>query len=176
MTLLITIAMTLFLVFGPGHPLLPAAKATESASATTSAGVVKVDTVEVEIVPPDRDSKTLQNLVHEIIVTPANHIFSAQDIDRAVSNLKSSGLFENIHVDTKDDFGRTTLLFRLTPYGLIKEISFHGAFPLLEETILHAMTIAVGSPFIEKNLTQQSHFIEQLYRHNGFIDPDVPPR
>jgi outer membrane protein insertion porin family len=148
------------------------ALAIDHATPAPSVEMLNVTGVAVEMVPAGHSSESLQRLA-EAMIRATDRRFSAEDIDRTVARLKSTGLFAAIHVDTRPDPSGTVLLFRLTPFGLIKEISFDGAFPLLEDNILRVMTIAVGSPFVENDLPRQERFIAQLYRHNGFISPGV---
>lgn len=100
-------------------------------------------------------------------------LLSADKIQRLATALKACRRFEHIHLDTEMTENGLKLIITVTPFKLIKDIRFHGKYPLFEKQILNVMTLYPGDAFDEAEVDRQPKLIAQLYRRYGYIDPKV---
>ncbi len=152
------------------------AQAAEGLSRIVSAQETTIHKVliEVEDFPGEKDYWA--DLARDLIVVRAGEVFSAERIEASIGALKQSRLFRNIHLESLAETGaghHTVLLFRLTPFHLIKDIRLEGAVPLFEKEVLTAMTVYVGDTFTEEKLANQESVIKNLFVQAGFPNPRV---
>ena len=112
-------------------------------------------------------------LARNLIAIKAGDSLDPDLLKKSLDALTRSRVFETVHVDTPDKDGRVTLLFRLKPFRLVREIDIHGAFPLFEKDILNAMTLTVGDRFSEDVLPRETEAITALLTREGYTTPEV---
>jgi outer membrane protein insertion porin family len=99
--------------------------------------------------------------------------FSAVRVAESLAALKACGSFRRIDADTRENQHGITLTYAVTPFRLVKEIIIKGKYPLFENKILNAMTIYPGDAYEPAVAAAQAELVADLYRKEGFIDPDV---
>jgi outer membrane protein insertion porin family len=99
--------------------------------------------------------------------------FTPEQLQASIEALKQCNRFRKIDVDSREEKEGITLLFRLVPFRLIKDIKIDGAFPLFEREVLNVMTVYVGDAFVEEDLPQQATLIANLFRKQGFVAPKI---
>jgi outer membrane protein insertion porin family len=99
--------------------------------------------------------------------------FTPEQLQASIEALKQCNRFQKIDVDSREEKEGITLLFRLVPFRLIKDIKIDGASPLFEREVLQVMTVYVGDAFVEEELSQQATLIANLFRKQGFVAPKI---
>lgn len=119
-------------------------------------------------------SEELKDFARSLISLKEKEPFSAVKFENSLDALKRTHLFRAIDVD--DPVGTPLgfhLTFKLTAYYRISDIKIQGAFPLLERKLLTAMSIYVGDAFVPSTLKNQEERIRDLYRKEGYPEPNV---
>lgn len=134
--------------------------------------------IEIEIIVDDeRDEKRWKNIAENLIFLEADEPFSDARFSRSVSALNRSGLFETIEIPDPDwTDPPLVMVFRLKPFARIKDIHISGNFPLLEAEVLDVMTVYTGDAYRPDILDEQAAYIRELFRAEGYIDPEVAVR
>jgi outer membrane protein insertion porin family len=132
--------------------------------------------VRIEIVDPPPTGTDFQVLARSLIGLEAGRLFSEKHLRQAIAVLEECNRFHKIHVDAEEEADGMRVIFQLTPFRRVKEIQVSGAYPLFERKVLNAMTLFPGSNFVPEALARQKAAIEQLYRREGYIDPQVALR
>ncbi|RLC11336.1 MAG: hypothetical protein DRI57_19090, partial [Deltaproteobacteria bacterium] len=114
-----------------------------------------------------------KEMARNLIFLRKGEPFSAEKLKQSLEALKLCKKFQNIHVDSQEVGKTLVLLFRMTPFRQIKDIKIRHASPFLERDILNAMTIYIGDAFSKEALPKQEEFIEEIFKREGFIDPQV---
>lgn len=114
-----------------------------------------------------------REMANNLIFLRKGEPFSAEKLKQTLEALKLCRKFRNIHVDSQEGEGTIALLFRMTPFRHIKDIRIKHASPFLERDILNAMTIYIGDAFSKESLPKQEESIEEIFKREGFIDPQV---
>jgi outer membrane protein assembly factor BamA len=141
-----------------------------------------ISSILIEFSDLSGDKTELIKMARDLIFLKEGDRFSAAKLQKSLELLKLSESFREINVDSIEEEGdRIKLLFRLTPFRLIKDIKISGGHPLFERQILNTMTIYTSDAFIEEELHKQTAFIEELFQREGFPVPivnvtDVPGR
>jgi len=99
--------------------------------------------------------------------------FSATRVSESLAALKACGSFRNIVADSKENQRGITLTYAVTPFRRVKEMVIKGKYPLFENKILNAMTVYPGDVYEPAVVAGQADFVADLYRKEGFIDPDI---
>ena len=148
-----------------------AGMAQETSTAEQVDSVIKEVRLEIDA-HPDRQP-TYTAMAKRIINLQPGDPLEAAAIETAVAALKASNRFAAIHVDAFPDAGGEVLVFRLTPFTIIKDIRIRGGYPLFERDILNQMTLYPGDPYTKTDLSNQIASIAERYRREGYIDPHV---
>ncbi len=144
---------------------------TPSSAVADAADVVSDVQVIIEGRPDHQDHYT--NMARRIIPIEPGDALTEDSLQASLENLRLSKRFAAIHVDTAATSGGTVLMFTLTPYLYISQITIRGAYPLFERDILNQMTIYPGNPYTGRDLSAQIASVEALYKREGYIDPRV---
>ena len=99
--------------------------------------------------------------------------FSAARVGDSLAALKACGSFRRINADSREDENGITLTYTLSPFRLIKEIEIRGKYPLFENKVLNAMTVYPGDAYVPAKVDLQPSRVGDLFRREGYIDPDV---
>ena len=167
MKFILSAAFLLLLTLG----LCPA-QADEAADSGLSGVVARID-LRVDGAAADRKSN-LEDLSRNLIRLKEKQPFTVQKLEESIRVLKGTGLFRTIDIpDPVKTPSGLHLTFVLTAYYRIRDIRIFGAFPLLERELLTAMTIYTGDAFIPVSLRAQVGRIKDLYRKEGYPEPDV---
>jgi len=110
-------------------------------------------------------------LAKNLIFLKEGERFSENKLQDSIKALKGSNLFQEIHIDSKEEKETIRLFFHLKLFRQIKDIKVGGGFPLFEREIINAMTIYIGDAFIPEELPKQKALIEELFRQQGFKAP-----
>ena len=76
----------------------------------------------INITDPARNKAKLEELARNLIFLRIGDTFSDARLQDSVNALNLSKKFRQIHIDTKEEAGTITLLFKLTTFQLIKDI------------------------------------------------------
>ena len=145
----------------------------DSKSETTSPPAPMVAKIVVEIQDVPGDATPCVEMARNLIFLAEGDRFSPVRVEQSIEALKACDRFQKIHVDSREEHGAITLVFRLSVFRLIKEIKIDGQFPLFEREILNAMTMRVGKAFMEEELRQQEVLIAEVFQKEGFFAPKV---
>jgi outer membrane protein insertion porin family len=119
------------------------------------------------------DDHTWTRMTKSLIFFQEGDRFSSDKLQASIEALKQCNRFQKIDVDSREEKEGITLLFRLVPFRLIKDIKIDGASPLFEREVLQVMTVYVGDAFVEEELSQQATLIANLFRKQGFVAPKI---
>lgn len=129
--------------------------------------------ISVQIEPVTGAGENLDLLPAQLIFLEKGQPFSPQRLQESIEALKMSRRFGQIEIDSSEDLGTMTLLFRLVPFKLIYDIHIRGEYPLFERDILDALTVKSGDPYVVTELKKQSELIETVFRRQGYMTPQV---
>lgn len=166
--------LVLTLLFFPAGSIPAGDTATIGEDATAfndSARVIADIRVAIEG-PPDWQDSYAHMAKQLIPIKPGDRLTDAA-IKAAVDALTLSHRYGGIHVDSTSTPSGEALIFTLTPYRYIRDIRIRGAYPLFERDILNQMIIYPGDPYTGKTFSSQIEAIVELYRREGYIDPQV---
>ena len=152
--------------FSPVH-------AGESAAALSSDNAPIVSEIFFEVRDDSFRRESLTSLARNLIFIKKGDRFSDARLQNSLEALKLVKTFSHIHVDTRQEPDGIVLLFRLTPYRLIKDIRIRGKYPLFERDVLNAITLYAGAPLVPEKLEQQEKLIAARYQDEGYIAPKV---
>ena len=132
-----------------------------------------ISDIRIQIEPVSGGGENLDLLPAQLIFLEKGQPFSPQLLQESIEALKMSQRFEQIEVDSSQDQGAMTLLFRLVPFKLIYDIHIHGQYPLFKRDILDALTVKPGDPYVATGLKKQSELIAAVFRRQGYLNPQV---
>ena len=132
-----------------------------------------VSQVIVDIINPPPYQKDWTALARSLIHIQNGDRFSSEKVLKSITTLEKSELFESISADTRKVGDAIELIFRLTPFAVIKDIRIQGSYPLFGEEIIRILSVYVGDAYITDEMPRQVERIETLYRREGLINPQV---
>jgi outer membrane protein insertion porin family len=152
----------LLLLLGPsGHFV--------QAQATGHDPVIAAVHVDIQGGTPQRQAQ-LKDMAQKMIRFQPGDRFTPQGLDTTISLLTQSRQFSAIEIDDPDMAAASiTLVFRLTPVMLIRDIQVTGAFPVFSQTIVNATDYFVGSPFFPDQVEKNTQAIESVMAENGYV-------
>ena len=124
--------------------------------------------VVIEIGGKREDSNRLERLARDLIRIEKGTVLSAKRLEESIHNLRQSGVFETIHVDSRKQDATATVFFQLKPFRLIEDIHITGAFPLFEKDVVNAMTMGPGDRFLKDKLARQAEGITRMLTSEGY--------
>ena len=138
----------------------------------TAEPIVSRIIIDVQGIPGD--ASQWESLARNLIFLQEGHVFSAKRFQDSLDALKASHLFKAIAVPDPD-WGekKITLQFKVTPFGRVKDIKIHGAFPLMEREILNAMQLYPGDAYLAEKLPAKGAALTRLFKKEGYIAPVV---
>ncbi len=147
------------------------------ASATTERTASRPMVIDIRIAVIDEtgDRHYWSQMVEQITTTFIRRgeplsVSAVESLSTALANCKQ---FQSIHLDTEETPSGLVFTIAVTPFKRIKDIRIHGKYPLFEKQVLKRMTLYPGDAFEPSEVAKQSQLIADLYRQNGFIDPQV---
>lgn len=165
----IYIVVVLLLIFIA--PLLSYSDNTRLQTDAVSSPVISDIIIDISALPGDAEK--LKEMTRNLIFLKEGDFFSDARLRDSINALNLSKKFREINVNLREEAGKITLFFRLTPFRQIKDITINGKFPLFEKEILNVMTIYIGDAFSREDLPKQGALITQLLEREGFIKPEV---
>ncbi len=152
---------------------LPAAAQPDSEPAP----IISAIDVHLLDVPPELNQTLWLHAARSLIPIEPEAEFSEVHLKAVLDALKTSNLFESIHLESETSGDRIRLMFALSPFRRVRDIRIKGQFPLFKTDILRVMTIHPGSVFSSKQdpLRQQQR-IAALYQREGFESAKVSIR
>lgn len=133
-----------------------------------------IDKIRIDIEGGVKDAARWENIARHLVFLKEGGRFSEKGLSESIEALKQSNLFKAIDIPDPDFSARDfTLVFRLTPYPRIKNIVINGGFPLLEKEIKNVMTFAAGDAYKPQMLDEQTGYIKELFKKEGYIEPKV---
>ena len=171
-------ALFLFTEASAGAGELTAGPAIQEDATGDDVTDLMIGRIEIEIIVDDeRDKERWEKIAESLIFLKEGEPFSDARFSWSVSALNRSGLFETIEIPDPDwTDPPLTMLFRLKPFARIKDIHISGNFPLLEDEVTDIMTVYTGDAYIQSVLDEQAAYIRELFRTEGYIDPEVSIR
>ncbi|HQP31301.1 MAG TPA: POTRA domain-containing protein, partial [Deltaproteobacteria bacterium] len=113
------------------------------------------------------------NLVRDLISLETGKPFSLERYALSLEELNLSKRFEEIVTAVEQVEGGIAMSFYLTPAWVLRDIRVSGHAPLFKTDVLKAMSISPGDALQHDVFTAQAGLIEDLYRREGFVDPQV---
>ncbi|MFC1853180.1 outer membrane protein assembly factor BamA, partial [candidate division CSSED10-310 bacterium] len=132
-----------------------------------------VSDIKIEFLAPEQPEAFWFTMARNLIFFKKGDQFSAERLEETLKALQLCKKFSEIKVDSHEDEDQIDLLFRLRRLSLIKDIKIEGRFPLFEREILNVMTIYPGDVYFADKLSEQESLIADIYKREGFIDPQV---
>ncbi|MBN2297231.1 MAG: hypothetical protein JXM72_01485, partial [Deltaproteobacteria bacterium] len=132
-----------------------------------------IDAVHIDIQGAPGRTGEFESLARDLIYLKEGQVVSDKSIIRALEELKASGRFEELDVQSSQDDSKVILTFSLKPFALIKDIRITGSEPLFEKDILDAMTMYTGGNFSMASLPDQERLITGLFVREGFFEPMI---
>ncbi len=157
-----------FLIF-----FLPITGRAEGGADQISPAPVIVKEVKIKIDETTQGSRMYRDMARRLIRLKPGDSLTESKIKASVDALSLSERFAKIHVDTESDGNNETVVFTLTPFRFIRDITIGGNYPLFEKDVLNRMTIYVGDVFRPEDVAKQGDAIVELYKREGYIDPKV---
>ncbi len=139
------------------------------------AGNPVVQNVKIEILGGTRERKAgLESMAKKMTRRLIGKELSSERLDTTVSLLKQTRQFSSIDIPDQDwDAAAVTLVFRLTPTAVIREIKVSGAFPIFSGTVIKASGYAVGSAFTTDSTVKATQTVKSLMADRGYPGADV---
>jgi len=132
-----------------------------------------VSKIIVEIQDAAGDESRWTEIAENLIFLKEGEPFSAQKLQESLEALKLCRKFQTINADSDDGKYAVKLFFRLKPFRQVKDIQIISASPLFERDILNVMTFYIGDAFVGDQLKKQAELIENIFKEEGFIRPEV---
>jgi len=132
-----------------------------------------IEAVHIDIHGAPGRTGEFESLARDLIYLKEGQVVSDRSIIRALEELRASGRFEEIDVQSSQDDAKVILTFSLKPFALIKDIRITGSAPLFEKDVLDAMTMYTGGTFSMASLPDQERLIAELFVHEGFFEPMI---
>jgi len=149
------------------------APAEQTGSDAASVSLPVVAEIAVELLDFPGDEATWVEMARNLIGLREGDRFPADRLQASIQALKKCNRFQKIDVDSTEAKEGVIVVFRLTPFRLIKDIKIDGAFPLFEREVLNVMTVYIGDVYVEEKLPQQEALIADLFQKQGFIAPEI---
>jgi outer membrane protein insertion porin family len=137
-----------------------------------------IDEIRIEIdLTEDEDADRWERVARDMIFLREGEPFSDERFSQTISALNRSRLFQSIDVPDPDWTEPSfTMTFRLKPFFRVKDIRISGGFPLLEREIIDTMSVYTGDAYIPRQIEEQAEYIKDLFKREGYIDPNVTLR
>lgn len=132
-----------------------------------------VSEIIVEIDDVQGDKTKWIEIARNLIFLRQGEPFSPERFQQSVDALKLCKKFQNIHIDSSDGEEEIAIIFRMSPFRLVKNIKIDNASPLFERDILNVMTTYIGGAFVRDDISKQEKLIKTVFRKEGFADPKV---
>jgi len=113
------------------------------------------------------------NLAHDLISLEKGEPFSLERYALTLEELELSKRFEEILTAVQPEEGGVAMSFYLTPAWVVRDIRVSGHAPLFKTDVLKAMSISPGDALLPDAFKAQAGLIADLYRREGFVDPQV---
>ncbi|MBU1343034.1 MAG: outer membrane protein assembly factor BamA [Proteobacteria bacterium] len=134
----------------------------------------KIFDIVIHITDSKTDHHLWESMARDIIPIKKQDLYSLDKIEKAIAALVDSNMFQSVHVADPDLTPEGVILsFSLTPFGRIKDIVIHNAFPLFQKEVINVMSIFTGDSFSEKKLNEQPERIKNLFKDQGYTDPQI---
>ncbi len=98
-----------------------------------------------------------------------------RDIQRAITALMSTGQFDDIVVEQREDAGRLVLVFRVVERPLLQRWAVRGAERIPPGTVRDRVTLQEARPLDRNALARSVLAIDSLYRDRGYYAARVEP-
>ncbi len=145
----------------------------DAAPGTGPAPIVREIIIHIEDLAPKEDPKRVYNIARDLIFLEEGEPFSPEKLQETIDALKLCQQFKDIHIDSKDTPAGIKLIFNMSRFHRISNITVDGAFPILDQEVTNVMTIYTGDAFDEEKLDEQKERIIDLFKGEGFISPEV---
>jgi outer membrane protein insertion porin family len=152
--------------------VIPAA----AAAADTGLPREMISNVRIEIVDPPPGETDWAGLARSLILIEAGDRFSENALRQSIAALEQSNRFRSIHVDAEESAAAgddIVVVFKLTPFRLVKDVRIEGAYPVFERRVLNDMTVFPGDNYVATEIAEQAAAIERLFVQQGYIAPQV---
>ncbi|MDD4073543.1 MAG: outer membrane protein assembly factor BamA [Desulfobacterales bacterium] len=156
-----------------GLSVAPYAMAGPADSAVEAVSAPVVSQIVITVDDSWGKARELTQMASELMVIRKGEPFSTERMEQSIAALKLCRRFQQIDVDSRDENGQMVLTVHLKPFQYIKDVRIHGKYPLFEKQILNAMTIYAGDVYDPDELNRPETLIAELYRRQGFIDPQI---
>jgi len=127
----------------------------------------------IKIVDAVQNSNGLTQMACNLISLKKGDKFCLDKFKASLSALKLCKKFSRIHVESKEENSKITLIYHLAPSFLIKDIKISGTYPLFEQDVLNVMTIYSGDIYDKKKILEQKVLITNIYEREGFETCEV---
>lgn len=134
---------------------------------------VPVQTVNIVIQACPWCTVETTNLARDLISLERGAPFSQELYKLSLEELELSKRFEEVLTAVQPLEGGIALTFYLTPAWVVRDIRVSGHAPLFKTDVLKAMSISQGDALFPEAFKAQSGLIADLYRREGFVDPQV---
>jgi outer membrane protein insertion porin family len=127
----------------------------------------------VEVPYPGFDPAGAKAWVASLLAIQPPVVFDPAQLEAAIAVLNQSGRFSAIHADIEERQQGVRVTMRLTPARRIRAIDIKGQYPLFEKDVKTALGEDVGGIYRPAANPDQARRIADLYRDEGFPDPQV---
>lgn len=134
---------------------------------------VPVQNINIEIQACPWCTVETANLAHDLISLEKGEPFSLELYELSLEELELSKRFEEVLTAVEPVEGGIVVSFYLTPAWVVRDIRVSGYAPLFKTDVLKAMSISPGDSLLPDVFEAQAGLIAELYRREGFVDPQV---
>lgn len=155
-----------------GVSLLLFAVLAQAPSAPAAPGTVEA----VEIRLPVGAPEGVLERVSELVTVRKGQALSARAVRQSIEGLYASGRFSDIVVTTRDDGGKVTVVFALTPQKHLGSIYVEGAKAFGTPELLALTHLAAGKDeYWPERVVLAAETLREFYRRRGYQSATVTP-
>ena len=109
----------------------------------------------------------------DIVGMSLGEILTRKKLENAINDLRKWGVFVKVEALVEYDSEGLRLTFELEEGFLIKDVSIHGNYPLLEGRVRRTLFLIPGQVYDKSQLPEQLDRLDRLYEQEGYFDTTV---
>ncbi|MCE9625016.1 MAG: hypothetical protein K8R69_06130, partial [Deltaproteobacteria bacterium] len=114
-----------------------------------------------------------EEVAQDIVGVDPGEVLTREKLENAINNLRNWGVFVTVEVLVEHDGGSVRLTFQVLEGFLIKDVTIHGNYPLLEGKVRRTLFLIPGQIYDKSKLPEQLDRLDRLYEQEGYFGTSV---